>query len=256
MSFFILSKLFWLVAVPSHVVLWLALATVVLLVAGYRRAGERCAVATALLFILIGLLPTWQLLAWPLENHYPQPVWPHHVDGIVVLGGGVGSAMLASRGAPTADAGIVRIIWAYRLARRFPHARVIFSGGAGSLAGGDIPDTVGARMLFSAMGLDPKRLTLESKSRNTYQNLVYSRRLARPKPGEVWMLATSALHMPRAMDVARRIGWTMRPWPTDYDTLRHQTNWSFDIPGNLGMTDKAVHEWIGLAVYWITGRIA
>jgi uncharacterized SAM-binding protein YcdF (DUF218 family) len=252
--FFVLSKLFWLAFQPSNLILWLAIATAVLLAIGYRRAAERTAIAAAVLFVLIGYLPTWQLLMWPLENRYPRPQRPQHVDGIVVLSSGFRSGVLISRGAPATDYGTMRVVSAYRLARAFPKARVIFSGGSGALAGSRFPESLTARFLFLGMGLDPKRLALENKSRNTYENLLYSKRIARPKKGEAWVLATSAFHMPRAMAIAKALGWQMQPWPTDYQTRAHGIEWSLDIPTNLALTNIAFHEWIGLAVYEMTGR--
>lgn len=254
--FFIVSKLFWIVAAPSNLVFWLVIATAALLLFKQWRWAERTSIAAAILLVLFGVLPTWELAIRPLEDSYPRPRMPARVDGIVVLGPGLSPGILLSRGAPASNPGLSRLVSAYTLARRFPKARVVFSGGSGALAGNLMPDTKAAKILFTDMGLDPKRLTLEGKSRNTWENLDLSKRLVKPRPGEHWVLATSASHMPRAMAVARRLGWTMIPWPTDYTTPRHGVVWTFDIPNNLAMMDKAVHEWIGLAVYRMTGRAA
>ena len=62
------------------------------------------------------------------------------------------------------------------------------------------------------------RLTLEDRSRNTIENAVYSKALAQPKPGERWLLVTSALHMPRAMGAFRQAGFAVEAYPVDYQT--------------------------------------
>jgi len=60
--------------------------------------------------------------------------------------------------------------------------------------------------------------------------------------------------MPRAMAIARKQGWPMVPWPTDYFTAPNSKgDWLF-VADNLGMADYAVHEWIGMLAYRLTGK--
>ena len=91
---------------------------------------------------------------------------------------------------------------------------------------------------------------------NTYENLLFSKALVKPRAGQVWLLATSAAHMPRAMAIAAQVGWPMVPWPTDYMTTRDSDGgWMF-VSGNLGLADYVVHEWIGIVAYRLTGKAA
>jgi uncharacterized SAM-binding protein YcdF (DUF218 family) len=250
---FVLDKLASLLFAPGRLLLWLTLAVVIALVLGRMRTGRVLAVVTAALFVLFGVLPLGDWLARPLENQYPRPAPPPaRVDGILTLGGGLGTGILNARGAP-ADAGSeTRLVSTFELARRYPKARVVFSGGWGA-----DPDSTAAAYIFAQMGLDPARLTLESRSRDTYENLLFSQRLAHPKPGEVWVLATSALQMPRAMAVARRLGWALIPWPTDYTTVPRAGLKPFadylGVAGNLGRSEQALHEWVGLLAYRLGG---
>jgi uncharacterized SAM-binding protein YcdF (DUF218 family) len=95
---------------------------------------------------------------------------------------------------------------------------------------------------------------LEARSRNTYENIVFTKQIVKPKPGQVWLLATSAIHMPRAMAIASKQGWPMVPWPTDYFTSpTSKGDWLF-VADNLGLADYAVHEWIGIFAYRLTGK--
>ena len=79
-------------------------------------------------------------------------------------------------------------------------------------------ETVTARYIFTELGLAPGRFTLEPRARNTYENILFSQELMKPKPGQVWLLDTAAIHMPRAIAVARKLGWPMIAWPSDYIT--------------------------------------
>lgn len=249
--FFPVSKLAWLVFQPSHILIWLLVAAAALLLAGLRRPGAWAAGAGLAWFLVIGVTPTGPWLVQRLENLYPRRPLPAHVDGILTLGGGLAARVAMSRGAPGANDTEPRLVSTFELARRFAGARVVFSGGWRPY-----PDAAAAQAAFSQMGLDPRRLTLEDRSRNTWENLVFSRQQAGPKPGETWILATSAIQLPRAMAVAQRLGWRFIPWPTDYLTPT-RLGWSdvLDWKRNLMLADRGVHEWIGLLAYR-TGHMA
>ena len=253
-SFFPVAKLGWTILAPSHLVLWLVLATAIALIAGRARLGRWLAIVTALALFVFGVLPTGDWLAQRLENQYPRPAsLPAHIDGIVTLGGGLGDDILEVRQAPAAALSEARLVSTFELARRYPTARVVFSGGWGRHA-----DARAAAYVFGQMGLDPVRLTLEPRSRDTFENLLFTRRLVQPKPGEVWVLATSAIQMPRAMMVARQLGWQLIPWPTDYLTRPRQRVRPLpdylDVAGNLLRADMALHEEIGLVAYQMRGH--
>jgi uncharacterized SAM-binding protein YcdF (DUF218 family) len=252
-AFFPLAKLSWTILAPSHLLLWLALLTALVLIAGRQRLGRWLAIATALLFVVFGMLPTGDWLAQRLEDQYPRPAaLPGHIDGILDLGGGLGTDILAERHAPATALSEARLVSTFELARRYPSARVVFSGGWGRYA-----DAVAAQYVFGQMGLDPTRLTLETRSRDTFENLLFTQRLVQPRRHETWVLATSAIQMPRAMLVARRLGWPMIPWPTDYLTrpaprVRPLTDY-LDVAGNLMRADAALHEELGLMAYRLRG---
>jgi uncharacterized SAM-binding protein YcdF (DUF218 family) len=252
--FFAVTKVFWFFFAPSHLILWGIAAAAVLLFLRRERAAKWCATASAAFLICLGMLPFGVWIAQPLENAFPRPDWPARVDGILVLGGGLDTPILRSRGAVGADIAIARDVSAYEVARRYPNARVVFTGGSWDPKGGEDSESIAAAHVFRQMGLDPRRLTLEGRSRNTWENFQFSKEIAKPKPGDVWVLATSAYHLPRAMRIAKRVGWRMVPWPTDYLTARN-THYNFsDIPKNLDRTDRAVHEWIGYLGYRLSRK--
>ena len=95
---------------------------------------------------------------------------------------------------------------------------------------------------------------IKSHSRNTAENARFTKRLIAPRPGDHWLLITSAMHMPRAVGAFRAAGFSVEPYPVDYQF----EGWRALIrlpPFGMERTDAAVHEWLGLFGYWITGRI-
>jgi uncharacterized SAM-binding protein YcdF (DUF218 family) len=79
-----------------------------------------------------------------------------------------------------------------------------------------------------------------------------------PKAGERWLLVTSAMHMPRAVGVFQKAGFAVDAYPVDYQTTGTGNLWTLPsaLMGGISITDRVVHEWIGLLAYWITGRIS
>lgn len=254
--FFILSKLFWSLAAPSHLLTFLVLMTGVCLVFHRRRSALALGGLAGLILIVADFSPLPVMAMRAMESEYPRPPSPPHVDGILILGSGYNTALLKARGAPQANAGAYRLVEGFIAARHHPEARVVFSGGSGSLKGSRYSEAGTARYVLEELGLDPQRLTLEDRSRNTYENILFSRQIVKPRPGEVWLLATSAMHLPRAMAIAKKQGWPMLPWPTDYITLpQGQRDWT-QVGDNLSDADYVVHEWVGLFVYRLTGKAA
>ena len=252
--FFVLSKLFWILAQPSHWLGFLVLATAISLVLRWNRAARFLGVAAVLLLVLAGFLAV--PLARDLEDRYPRPAWPAHVDGILMLGSGFDTAFFRARGVPQSNEGIWRVEAGFAAARRYPQARLVFSGGSGALGGAPFSEAETARVILAEMGQDPRQLTLESRSRNTYENILFSKEIVKPKPGEVWLLATAAMHMPRAMAIARKLDWPMTPWPSDYLTAPSGGSDLLSVTGNLAYIDYVFHEWVGLLAYRLSGKAA
>lgn len=255
--FFVASKLFWFVAEPGNFLV-LLLASGIALHAGnrHRRLGLGIAGAAAAAFLLILALPVGSWLVKPLEDRFPHSAWPDHVDGILVLGGGASPGILAQRGMPLSLTSAARVLAAADAARHYPGAKLVFSGGSGQLIKGTGTEADVARVIFRQAGIDPSSVIFESRSANTWENIVLSRQLVSPKSRESWLLVTSAFHMPRAMGVAQKLGWKMMPWPSDYLTGKDYAGPEFpsSFSANLNQFELAVHEWMGLAAYRLTSK--
>lgn len=253
---FTVSKLFWWVVDPSNLLLLMLLAATALLWSRWRRLGRRLVLVTAALALAVAVLPIGGWLSAPLENRFPAVrTLESPPDGIVVLGGVVNRRLTVARGQAALTDGVERLTEFVAIARRYPEARLVFTGGSGSLFDQTVKETMVARRLFADIGFDAARVIYEDQSRNTYENAVLTRRLVQPRPEETWLLITSAMHMPRAVGVFRKAGWRIRPYPVDYTT---DGNGVFGLrfrlsTGLVGFSD-AVHEWVGLAAYRLLGR--
>ncbi len=143
------------------------------------------------------------------------------------------------------------------LARRYPEAKIIFTGGAADVLETTAePEAAAIKARIGAYGLDPSRILFDDKSRNTHENALFTYDLLKPQPGETFLLVTSAFHMPRSMGVFRQAGFNVRAFPVDYRTAGRADVLRFSPPWARGLrtTDIAAKEWLGLLVYRLTGR--
>jgi uncharacterized SAM-binding protein YcdF (DUF218 family) len=257
--FFILSKVLGFFASPSNLMIALGLLGVLLLPTRLARGGWRLMAASLIALALLGLSPLGNVLIIPLEQRFPP--WDAArgaPDGIVVLGGAIEADVSAARPEVALDEAAERITATVTLARRYPEARIVYSGGSGALIYREGSEAVAAVRLFESLGIPPARIIAEEQSRNTVENAVFSLLLAMPRPGERWLLVTSGYHMPRAMGIFRQAGFPVEAYPVDWRTRGPQdAARPFPTLGSgLQRADTAVREWVGLLVYRLTGRSA
>jgi uncharacterized SAM-binding protein YcdF (DUF218 family) len=250
---FVFAKLFEIVMQPGNVLVLLLALGVLLAALGARRAGWALIVAVTIGCVAIMVLPLGEWVSAPLERRFPQPDLPPHVDGIILLGGAVNIGLTQANGQVQLNDMAERITETLALAQRFRDAKVLISGGDASLIPKGLTEAVATRSLLVADGLDPGRILMEDRSRDTYENAVYSRAVAEPRPGQNWVLVTSANHIPRAIGCFRRVGFDVIPYPVDYNS---GTNAFFgdNFASDLRTLGGATHEWIGLVAYRLMGR--
>jgi len=251
------SAIFWGLLQPVNLVGLLLLASVVAGAFRWRITALLASSAGLLVLALSAWTTFGALLLHPLEHRFsrPDPVL-ENITGIIVLGGGFEGAINLARGGYELNDSGDRFVEAAILARRFPDARLIISGGNGSvmLAGEGDADT--APRLLEALGVERSRIELENQSRDTYENALMTRRLVEPRPGERWLLVTSAFHMPRSVNLFRKAGFEVIPWPVDYKTsgMEGVGLAEDNVIDSMRNTTLGLREWIGLLAYWLTGR--
>jgi uncharacterized SAM-binding protein YcdF (DUF218 family) len=255
--FFLLSKVLGFFSVPSNAIAVICALGAALLLIRWPRAGRYTLALGVCLLLLFGYSPAGNVLLLSLSERFPA--WQfdgHEPDGIIVLGGAIDSEASAARNALELESSAERLFAMLELARRFPNARIVFSGGSGNLIENSVPEAPIAGALLDRFGVPRQRVVLESRSRTTYENAALSRDLVAPKPGERWLLVTSAFHMPRSIGAFRAAGFEVEAYPVDW----RSRGWvdaamPFDrLSAGLERTDTAIHEWTGLIAYWLSGR--
>ena len=254
--FFVLSKVLGFLAVPSNFLAVAALVGAVLLLTRWQRLARCLLVGSILTIAVLGFSPLSNVLLLSLSERFPAwDVGRGAPYGIIVLGGAIDPDVSAARNAIELDSSAERALALLTLARRFPDARVVFSGGSGSLAGG-LPETPFAEKLLAEFGLTGDRFIFEAASRTTLENATESFRLLAPKPGQRFLLVTSSFHMPRSMGVFRKAGFEVEAYPVDWRTrgMADALQPFHRLSAGLARADVAIHEWTGLIAYRLAGR--
>lgn len=254
--FFVLSKTIAYLFLPSNALIILGLAGAALAVTRWRRAGVAMMATSIILLAVAGFLPVGNALTHVLEARFP----PWHEtrgapNGIVVLGGAISPKLSHAYGEPVVEGDAGRITALVKLAHAYPNARIVYSSGDASLLGSGMPEADFVHPLLDSFRIPRDRVLLETRSRNTAENAIYTKELVNPKPTERWLVVTSAQHMPRAVGCFRKAGFPVEAYPVEWHTTQ-----KFDffgeqtLSGRLKRLDSAAYEWIGLFAYRVTGR--
>lgn len=253
--FFLLSKIFWVLFTPSTLLLAVSL-EVILVVALNKpeliRRIRPVGIMLSIIWILIMVLPLgdWALGAW--EN-YPAPK-AENIDGIIVLGGVIDPVLSHERNAIMFGDSAERLTVLPGLIRQYPQAKIVFTGGSGSVLHPNKREVDYAESVLQGWGLDHTAIIFERESRNTHENAIFSKKLAKPQADELWLLVTSAAHMRRAHRVFTKANWETVPFPVDYRAYRTPFWACFCARRNLQLLDQLSYEIIGTSIYKLTGK--
>lgn len=252
--FFFLSKIFWQLFAPQTFIS-------VLICGGFlarRYKWGRFVMGTGItLLFLFGFLPLGPNLLTYQENQYPVlKELPANVDGVIVLGGAIELQTSQAVGQGQLNDRAARMTEMVFLMRQYPHAKIVFSGGNGRLEKSSSSESKEVDNLFKHMGIDTSRIIYEDESRNTYENMEFSKAKLNPKKGETWLLVTSAFHMKRSEEIFNSNGWDVIPYPAGYLTEgEYKLIPNLDVHENMYKLQIAVREMIGIMAYTLTGKI-
>jgi uncharacterized SAM-binding protein YcdF (DUF218 family) len=251
---FEIGRVFWLLAYPPRVAFLLLGLGVLLLFTRRWRLGRALLAGLVGISLLLGAVSIGDHLLHRIEQRFPRVAEPPpRVDGIILLGGELNASRTLQTGQPVIT-NASRLLAFADLARRHPEARLVFTGGSGSLFDKEANEARAMPVVLRAIGIDPARVAFESRSRNTYENAIYTREVVAPKEGEVWLLVTSAFHMPRSVGVFRKAGMQVIAYPTGH-LARGSFDWDALATFDVGFRDLVTpgKELIGLLAYRMLG---
>lgn len=255
MFFYVAKILGWFIE-PLNLVLFALVLATVLLWFGKTRGARSLLTLVTLVSLAVVVTPLGKLPLLALEQRFPiQRQLPAQVDGIILLGGAQRPRLTKAHGQPALNRAAETMTTFLALARRYPDAKLVFTGGTGDILNQQLSETDTVKLFLREQGFDPARVIYEGRSRNTHENAQLTKALVRPRIGEKWILIQAAASIPRAVGVFRKAGWEVIPYPCDFNAVP-----GVSFQPSLSALDAfsdlriALHEWVGLAVYFVTGK--
>lgn len=243
---------------PGILILLLALAFV--LVRG--SIGRLLLFAATAILALMSLPAVAVLLMWPLEP-FPalDPAQAGQAQAILVLGAGRNTGAPEYGGDTVDGISLQRIRYAAFLHRAT--GLPIYASG-GNLPGEEPPPVAEAMAKTLEEELKVPVAGVETASRDTWENAVFSKALlARDGISRV-LLVTSAWHLPRAVEACERAGLAVTPAPTGFVSRRLEArdaslrDWLPSAPAFV-LSYYAIHEHLGRVWYqvrqWLDGPV-
>tara|TARA_Y100000590_G_scaffold394145_1_gene472958 strand:+ start:175 stop:954 length:780 start_codon:yes stop_codon:yes gene_type:complete len=251
-----LSKIIWFFLSPINFIIILFLISFFLKLFKYNKFSKFFLFLSFLFFLLAGIFPTGHWLLYKLETNYQsKSILPYELDGLLILGGPSSSSLTRIHNQVNFNDGGERLTESVLIIKKYKPKTIIFSGGSSD---GNFENSHAyvAKIFFSQMEIDTKKIIFEYKSRNTFENIINSFKIANPNKNEKWLIITSSFHMTRAINIAKKINWNIIPYPVDFKVQNEFNSFrpSIDILNNFNSFNLASHEYIGLISYYLLGR--
>jgi uncharacterized SAM-binding protein YcdF (DUF218 family) len=235
--------------VPSNLFVFAALLGGLLFLFN-RRAGIIVAGLSLIIIVVTALGPVGNMMLTPLEQCYADGNYPSgSLDGIIILGGSYDSVSHGYLSTIVLEEDTEPMAVVPDLARRYPEAKIVFSGGTDPSS--PVNEALIVKDFFISFGIAPERIVVEGHSQTTHENAQFTANLIHPSLTSRWLLVTSAYHMPRAMGAFRKAGFDVMAFPVGFRTHGWRNMWwpEAEAADNLRRVDIAAHEWIGLSYY-------
>jgi uncharacterized SAM-binding protein YcdF (DUF218 family) len=210
-----------------------------------------------ILFLFFGYNPLSNFLLSKIEDYIQPSKYPvQQLTGVILLGGSFNSGLESKeRNEVFINSSAERLTKALEIYKKNPRLLILFSGFSRESKPQGWSESDMAKKFFLDQGVKLDNLIFENQSRNTFENIKYSKDIIGNYKG-TWGLITSANHMPRSYFTFKKQGLILEPISVDYKTGTSRMFWiNFDISSGLANWHIVFHELIGIAYYKITNKI-
>jgi len=209
------------------------------------------------LFLFFGYNPLSNFLLNKMEDYIQPSKYPvQQLNGVIILGGSFNSGLKSKeRNEVFLNSSAERLTKTLEIYKKNPKILILFSGFSRELKPQGWSESDMAKKFFIDQGVKIDNLIFDNQSRNTFENIKYSKDIINNYKG-TWALITSANHMPRSFFAFKKQGLILEPISVDYKTGTSRIFWiNFDIVSSLSNWNIILHELIGIAYYKVTNKI-
>jgi uncharacterized SAM-binding protein YcdF (DUF218 family) len=210
-----------------------------------------------ILFLFFSYIPLSNFLLNKIEDYIQPSKYPvQQLTGIIVMGGSLNSGLLSKeRNETSINGGAERLTKTLEIYKKNPKILILFSGFSSELHPEGWSESQSAKKFFFDQGVKIDNLIFEEKSKNTFENVIFSKEFILKNKGP-WGLITTASHMPRSFFSFKKQGIILEPIVVDYQTGTSKMFWiNFDISKGISNWNTIFHEIFGLVYYKVTNRI-
>jgi uncharacterized SAM-binding protein YcdF (DUF218 family) len=225
----------------------------------WRRTGATL-ITFGLGWLLLWSLPMpsfWLRVGLERENP-PRAATDYPASAaIIVLGGGIEVPQPGWRDDPDLSGAADRVWFGARLYRAGKAPLVVLSGGTLDQSPGAQSEASAMATFIEDLGVPASALLLEDQSRTTSENAINTIALLHERGINEAFLVTSAMHMPRALGVFRKLGLNVIAAPTDFEAVPPLGPWLLRwMPDSQALdgSSRALKEYAGLLVYQLRGQ--
>jgi len=244
--------------VPLHILsFFLILLILFLLFTNLKKLTIFFSKFLLILFFFLGYTPLSKFLLNQIEDFIKPSRYPiQQLTGVIVLGGSFGLELESKeRNEVLLNDSAERLTKALEIYKKNPKILILFSGYSNKLKPTGWNESDMAKKFFLDQGVRSENLIFENQSRNTFENIKYSKDIIANYKG-TWGLITSANHMPRSYYTFKRQGLILEPISVDYKTGTSRIFWiNFDIETGLANWKFILREIVGISYYKITSKI-
>lgn len=254
--FFILSKTIGLLSSPSTII-------ILFIFLAFAFKSDVLRRISAFLALIITFLFTNQALYTYVIQRWAVPIVPistvSDYDVAIVLGGASRIDMSDTDRVFLNENAGDRIVHAVQLYKTGKVKKILFTSGSAALTGMKISEASQAKKLFYMLGVPKEDLLLEDRSRNTYENALYSKQILDTlNLGKKYMLVSNGLHLKRGLACFEKLGVKCTPFSIDNDGDYDRKEWHMYIMPKIYVMsgwERFFHEYFGYWAYKFQGYI-
>ena len=255
---FYIAKVANLLLDPLHILSFFLLVLVFLLLfTNFKKIIIISSKILLIFFLFFGYTPLSNFLLSKIEDFIKPSRYPiQQLTGVIVLGGSFSLELESKeRNEVLLNDSAERLTKALEIYKKNPKILILFSGYSNKLKPTGWNESDMAKKFFLDQGVRFENLIFENQSRNTFENIKYSKDIIETYKG-TWGLITSANHMPRSYYAFKRQALILEPISVDYKTGTTPMFWmNFDIKKGIENWRLILRETVAIFYYKITGKI-